>query len=187
MATLQSNELRKGTVFKLGSENLLVLDYDHNKRGRGQATIKVKVKNIETGAITEKTFTNSERVETADLEKKSARYLYSDKVSLHFMSTADYAQFSISLTGLEREKNYLKEGTKVVALFLEDKIIGIELPKAVDLKISETSDAVAGDTSSSAMKDAILETGYKVQVPLFMKEGQSVRINTESGAYTGRS
>lgn len=186
MATINSNDLKEGVIFSDDGSTFLVIKYSHIKKGRGQATIKLKVKNIETGSITILSYSNEQRVETADVEKRNVQYLYSDEKDVYFMDDSDYSQFTVPKENIEREVDFLKEGQKVVTMFLDGNPISIELPKSVELTVTETSDAVSGNTSSGAMKDAIVETGYKVQVPLFIKQGDILKINTDSGDYVAR-
>ncbi len=187
MAQINSNDLREGMVFDLEGQTFIVMKYQHIKKARGQATIRVKVKNIKTGSITEKTFTNEQKVDEADVEKKSAQYLYKDDEKAYFMDTNDYSQFSFISEDIDWEVQFLKEGEKVVTLFLKGVPISIQIPKSVDLKIKNTSDAVSGNTSTSATKEAVLETGYKIQVPLFIQKGEKIKVNTDSGEYSGRA
>ncbi len=187
MALLNSNELRISTVFTDDSQTFVVLKYQHIKKGRGQATIRVKVKNIETGAIFEKTYSNEQKVEAADVEKRTAQYLYQDGSDAHFMDTADYSQFSLPMGQIEWELNFLKDGDKVVATFLESRPVSIEIPKSSELIVEDTTPAVPGNTATGAMKDAILETGYKIQVPLFVENGNKLKVNTETGTYVSRA
>jgi elongation factor P len=156
------------------------------KKGRGQATIRVKVRNIETGSVTEKTYTNEQKVEEADVEKRTVQFLYSDGNKVHFMDTADYSQFTIDQEGIEWEINFLKEGSNSIAMFLDGSPVSIEIPKSAELQVAETSDAVAGNTAGNATKQAETETGYKLQVPLFIKPGDTIKINTDSGDYVSR-
>ena len=186
MATINSNDLKEGVIFADSGSTYLVIKYSHIKKGRGQATIKVKVKNIETGSITILSYSNEQRVEAADVEKRTVQYLYSDEKDVYFMNNEDYSQFAIPLENIEKELLFLKEGQKVVTMFLDGNPISIELPKSVELEVKDTSDAVSGNTSSGAMKDAIVETGYRVQVPLFIKQGDLLKINTDSGDYVSR-
>ena len=183
---VQSNALRKGMIFASDGGSYLVLDYSHMKKGRGMATIRIKAKNIETGSIAEKTFSSSERVELADAQRKDSQYLYSDGAKAHFMDNNDYSQFEFSISDITWEMNFMKEGTRAIVLFIGDKPVTIEIPKSVNLIVSETSDAVRGDTSSNATKEAVLETGFKIQVPIFTKKGDLIKLNTESGTYTSR-
>lgn len=183
---VQSNALRKGMIFASGEGSFLVLAYSHMKKGRGMATIRIKAKNVETGAIAEKTFSSSERVELADAQRKDSQYLYSDGSKAYFMDNNDYSQFEFPVSDIEWEMNFMKEGTRAVILFIGEKPVTIEIAKSVNLTVTETSDAVKGDTSSNATKEAILETGYKVQVPIFTKKGDLIKVNTETGTYTSR-
>jgi elongation factor P len=186
MASIASNALRVGTVFEDG-DTFVVLKYQHIKKGRGQATIRVKVRNIETGSITEKTYTNEQKVEAADVEKRSTQFLYSDDAVAYFMDNADYSQFELSKESISWALNFLKEGDKVVTTFLSGRPVGIEAAKSAELVVTETSPAVAGNTATNATKVAILETGYSIQVPLFIAEGEKIRVNTEEGTYVSRA
>ncbi|MCA9385462.1 elongation factor P [Candidatus Dojkabacteria bacterium] len=186
MATINSNELKEGVVFKDSGSTYIVLKYSHIKKGRGQATIKVKVKNLETSSITILSYTNEQKVESADVEKKSVQFLYSDGVVTTFMDSSDYSQFTLPVEDVEDVLHYTKEGQKVVATYLNGDPVGIELPKSVELLVQDTSDAVSGNTSGNAMKNAVLETGLEIQVPLFIKKGDLLKINTETGTYVSR-
>lgn len=187
MAMLNSNDLKVGVVFKDGGQSYLVLKYDHIKKGRGQATIKVKVKNLETSSITLLSYSNEERVEVADMSKKSVQFLYKDDTNCYFMDNEDYSQFSLSNDTLESDISFLVEGQKVVATLLEGNPVYIEIPKNVVLTVTDTTGAVAGNTASGAMKDAIMETGLKIQVPLFIENGEKLIINTETATYVSRA
>jgi elongation factor P len=187
MASLNSNELKEGKVFKDDDSTYIVMDYNHIKKGRGQAIIKVKVKNLETGSITEKSYTNEQKVEEAAAEKRSCQFLYADENYLHFMDNQDYSQFKLSKEDTGMAENFLTEGQKVITLFLEERPISIELPKNVELEVTETTSATAGNTATNATKDATVETGYTLQVPLFIKEGEKIKVSTESGEYVARA
>lgn len=184
---LASNELRKGTVYLDSNEVLRVLDYQHKKYGRGQATIKVKVKNIHTGSISEKTYDSGAKLEQADTSKRNVQYLYQDGSSAYFMDSSDYSQFELSVTEIEHELRFLKEAETVVALFLDSKAVGIEIPKTVTLTVTKAVDAVAGDSATNATKKVTVETGAEIDVPLFVKQGDSLKINTESSTYVSRA
>lgn len=186
MAVINSNDLRPGSVFVDSGETYVVLKYSHMKKGRGQATIRVKVRNIQTDSITEKTYSNEQKVEAADVEKRTSQFLYSDGSDAHFMDTADYSQFALATEGVEWELNFLKEGSAVITMFLEGAPVSIEIPKSVELQVTETNDAVAGNTAGNATKEATVETGYKFQVPMFINIGDVVKINTDSGTYVSR-
>lgn len=187
MAMINSNDLKVGVVFKDGGQSYLVIKYDHIKKGRGQATIKVKVKNLESGSLTQLSYSNEEKVELVDLMKKTAQFLYKDDKNCFFMDSEDYSQFTLPNSTLEDELLFLVEGQKVVTTYLDGVPIFIELPKNIDLIIAETSGAVAGNTATGAMKDAVMETGLLIQVPLFIESGEKIRINTETKTYVSRS
>ncbi|MBP9758076.1 elongation factor P [Candidatus Dojkabacteria bacterium] len=187
MAMINSNDLKVGVVFKDNDQSFLVIKYDHIKKGRGQATIKVKVKNLETGSLTQLSYSNEEKVELVDLMKKTAQFLYKDDSNCFFMDSDDYSQFTLANNTLEAELPFLVEGHKVVATYLDGVPIFIELPKNIELVISETSGAVAGNTATGAMKNATMETGLVVQVPLFIETGEKIRINTETKTYVSRA
>ena len=180
---LSPTELRNGTVFKLDGGTFSVLKYEHNKRGRGHATIRVKIKNLLNGTTTEKTFTDGDKLEVADVARRNAQYLYKDDRSLYFMDVDDFSQFSFLVAEHEWELNFLKEGMEVQVLFLDEKPVSFEPALNVDLDVIEADHAVAGDTTTGAFKNAKLETGYEIQVPLFIKEGDRIKVSTGDGKY----
>lgn len=186
MPALTSTELRKGTVFKENAKVYRVIDYKHVKKGRGLATVRVKVKDVNSKAIVEKTFSSNEKVESVNLEHKSAQYLYADDENSYFMDSDDYTQFEVPSKFLKEESNFLMEGMKVDISWLEGEVVEIQLPKKVSVKVKYTEPAVVGDTASGATKEAELETGYKLQVPLFIQIGDKVVVNTESCEYVSK-
>lgn len=187
MADLESTQLRKGTVFKHYDKVYLVLDYKHIKKGRGLATIRVKVRDIESGASVEKTFSSNEKVDSVALTHKSAQFLYTNEELAYFMDSEDFSQFQIGKDKIDWELNFLTEGMKITVLWMGDKIISVDIAKKVTLKVRSTEPAVMGDTATNATKDAELETGYHVQVPLFVKNGDALVINTEKGSYVSKA
>lgn len=184
---LSNTDLRKGVIFQDGGEYFQVLKYDHVVSGRGGAVGKVKVKNLKTGSITIKSYTKNDKVEEVDTARKTMQYLYSDDTSAYFMDSDTYEQISLKKEVVEDEIQYLSDGEKVVMLFIDDEPISVEIPKSVELKINYTEPAVKGNTSTGAMKEAKLENGLKIQVPLFIKSGDVVKINTDTGEYVSRS
>lgn len=189
-------ELRKGAVFsaKGGSASggaqegpYLVLDYHHVKVGRGAANIKVKVKDLKSGSTLEKTFMSGASVEEAAVEKRKAQYLYSDDKNLYFMDPQSFEQFPILRQGFGGQERFLKEGSEVTLLFFQNEPISIELPLKVELGVIDTPPGERGDTKQGGTKEATLETGFKIQVPLFIKSGDIVRISTETGEYAERA
>lgn len=183
---LNANELRNGTVYVDSDETYSVLKYTHRKYGRGQATIRVKVKNLANGTISDKTYDSGAKLEEADVSKKSAQYLYRNKSNAYFMDTSSYTQFSLSTVDLKYEMGFLREGEKIVAVYLSDVPIGIELPKTVELSVVESTPAIAGDTVNNANKMVTLETGLQVSVPMFVKKGDILKVNTDTAEYVSR-
>ncbi|ASU14645.1 Elongation factor P [Mesomycoplasma hyopneumoniae] len=180
------NEFRPGITFEFENEIYVVISAQHSKQGRGQANVKTKVKNLRTGAITIKTFSGGERVEKAHIEKISMSFLYNDGVSIVLMDDSTYEQVAIENTKITWELNFLTEGTKVKLRKFNNEILDIELPAKIELKITSTFDAVRGNTTTNPTKRATLETGYEIDVPLFIKEGESVIVSTEDGKYVSR-
>lgn len=180
-------ELRNGTVFKMNESSYVVIKYEHNKRGRGHATIKVKIKDLVSGSTTEKTFTDGDKLEMADVSRRNAQFLYKDATALYFMDNADFSQFEFPVADFEWEMNFLKDGSVIQVLWLDGKPVSFELSPSVSLKVVYTENAVAGDTSSGASKNAEVETGYNAKVPLFIKSGDVVILSTETGEYSGKS
>lgn len=187
MATLSNTDLRNGTVFKDGNDYFSVIKYEHSFRGRGGGIVRVKVRNLHTGATQEKTYRQNEKVESADTRKSSAQYLYSDGDLAHFMETETFEQFTLPCDAIGEGLKFLKEGEKTLALFLEDKPVSIEIPKVVELKIANTEPGVKGDTANNPTKKAVLENGLNVDVPLFVKPGEVIKVNTDTGTYVSRA
>ena len=183
---MEVNALRKGTTFTHDGELFKVLEFTHNKTGRGGATIRTKVVNLRTGAIYEKTFTGGERVEDISLDHTEAQYLYNDGELYHFMDTETYEQPVIPADILGEGAKFLKENIMVELLTYEGKAIEVELPTTVDLKVAETAPGYKGDTASGGGKPATLETGVVVTVPFFVNVGDTVRVDTRDGSYVTR-
>jgi elongation factor P len=180
------NELRKGVTFEVDGQIFRVLEYTHNKPGRGNATIRTKLRNLKTGATIERTFQSGDRVQDIRLDHHQVQYLYHDGSLYYFMDTETYEQPAISDTMLEDSVNYLKEGLEVKLTLYQDEPIEVELPAAVELKIVQADVGVRGDTATGANKLVTTETGLKVQVPLFVNEGDTIKVDTRSGAYLTR-
>lgn len=186
MPAINVTELRNGTVFQEGKELFQVLTYEHNKQGRGSGNIKVKVKNLRTGSITEKGFITGARVESANVEKKKAQFLYSDGDQYFFMDIITYEQFPISKQVLGESAKFLQEGLEVNLITFLEEALGIELPISLVYTISETGPEEKGNTVSNVYKEAVLDNGLVVKVPMFMSVGEKVRIDTRSGQYVER-
>jgi elongation factor P len=180
------NELRKGVTFELDGELYKVLDYQHHKPGRGKATIRTTIRNLRTGVSIDKNFISSDRVQDIRLDHHTVQYLYSDGDRYYFMDTDTYEQPSLSAEVLGDAVNYLTDGLTLELSTYEGEPIDIELPITVELEVVEAPPGYAGDTASGATKKVTLETGLKIQVPLFVERGDCVRVDTRSGEYLTR-
>ena len=180
------NELRKGVTFTMDGELYKVLEYQHHKPGRGKATIRTTLRNLRTGATIQHNFISGDRVEDIRIERRGVQYLYTDGDLYHFMDTETYDQTALSTSVLGDQVQYLKEGMELVLSTYEGEALDVELPTTVDLEVVGAEMAIAGDTATGAMKKATLETGLEVQVPLFIEQGDVVRVDTRTGEYVTR-
>ncbi|BDX52726.1 elongation factor P [Metamycoplasma equirhinis] len=181
------NDLKSGTTFQLEGNIYVVLEAQHSKQGRGQANVKVKVKDLRTGSTTIKSFTGGEKVEKAMIDKVNMDYLYNAGEVVILMDQETFEQIEIPVENLKWELNFLKEGQKVLVRKFEQEVLDIELPVNVNLLVTESPDAVKGNTAQAAQKKVTVETGYIVETPLFIKEGEVISISTETGKYVGRA
>jgi len=184
---LDPNELRKGAIFKYRGNPVTVLDFAHTHKARGQAKVTLKIRDLIKGSVETLTVKSGDKIDEADISRTSADFLYTDNGSAHFMDTKSYEQMDIPLDRVKDKLVFLKEGSEVDALLFEGKLVDIALPTKIELKIKETEPGVKGDTASgTAYKSAVLETGFKVNVPVFMNQGDVIRVNTETGEYVER-
>jgi elongation factor P len=183
---ISTGDIRKGIVIELDGQPVRVLEWSHIKMARGSAQVRLKIQNVRTGSITERTFQAGTRWPRARVEQRKAQFLYSDGDAYHFMDSETYDQFSIGLTLLGDDAQYLKENTDVFVSSYEGEVLGVDLPVTVDLRVQDTDPGFAGDTATGARKAATLETGLVVQVPLFVNEGDLLRIDTRTGEYQTR-
>lgn len=183
---LNVTDLRNGAVFKEGKDLLQVLFYEHIKMGRGSGTIKVKVKNLRSGSVTEKSFITGARVDEANVEKKKTQFLYRDAVAFYFMDPTSFEQFPLSSEIIGNEAKFLKDGMEVNLIVAGDEALGLELPNSLIYSVTETGPGEKGNTVSNVYKDATLDNGLVVKVPMFMKVGDRVKIDTRSGQYVER-
>ena len=181
------NKLKVGVTFTEEGIPFKVMKYDFTKMGRGNATIKVKAKNLFSGAITTKGFISGNMVEDITLEKKHLQYLYRDDDGAYFMDPVSFEQYQIPLVVLGDDVRYLVEGEKVWVLFWDDKILGVELAASVVMEIVESEPGARGNTVSNVLKPAKTASGLTVMVPLFISVGDKIKINTETGQYTARA
>jgi len=183
---IEVNELRKGVTFTMGGELYKVLEYQHHKPGRGKATIRTTLRNLRTGATIQHNFISGDRVEDIRIERRGVQYLYTDGDLYYFMDTGTYEQTALSAAVLGDQVPYLKESLELVLATYEDEPLDVELPTTVDLEAVESEMAIAGDTATGALKKVTLETGLVVQVPLFVQQGDVIRVDTRNGAYVTR-
>jgi elongation factor P len=183
---VSTGELRKGIAIELDGELWQILDYHHIKMGRGSAQVRIKLRNVKRGQTVERTFQAGERWPRAYLDRRPVQFLYRDGRDLHFMDTESYDQLTLGEDQLGDAVSYLKEGMVLDRTSYEGETIGVELPITVDLRIAETEPGFAGDTQTGARKPATTETGLVVQVPIFVEEGDTIRIDTRTGEYQTR-
>jgi elongation factor P len=180
------NELRNGVTFELDGNLYKVIDYAHHKPGRGKATIRTKVRDLRSGSVLEKSFISGDKVQDVRLNYRQAQFLYVDSGLYYFMDNETFEQPALSAENLGEAINYLKEGLEVKLTFHGTEPLDIELPTAVDLEVVEAEMAVKGDTATGANKSVTVETGLKVTVPLFVEQGDNIRVDTRNGAYVTR-
>ncbi|HHU76747.1 MAG TPA: elongation factor P [Firmicutes bacterium] len=183
---ISSNDFQTGLTIELDGEIYMVVEFQHVKPGKGAAFVRSKLKNIRSGATTEKTFRAGEKVARALIEKKEMEYLYSTGEEYVFMDTENYEQVFLRANQLGDNLNFLKENMQIFVMVFKGEIIGIEMPNSVELAVAETEPGFKGDTASGGSKPAKLETGFVVQVPFFINEGDVLRIDTRTGAYLER-
>jgi len=184
---IEAGDFKNGLTLLIEGNIYQVLEFQHVKPGKGAAILKTKLKNLRTGGIIERAFNTSVRFDTAMIEKKSLQYSYSSGDTYTFMDMETYETFDLDISVIGDAKDFLVEGQTVNVKFFEEELLGLELPEKVELEVTETTDAVAGNTSQTATKDAILETGLLVKVPLFIKLGDKVIVSTSDGKYCGRA
>lgn len=180
------NELRKGVTFELDGNLYKVLDYSHNKTGRGNATIRVKARNLLTGANIERTFNSGQSVQDVSLDFANVSYLYNDGDLYYFMDNQTFEQPGIKKETLGESAQYLREGMEVKLTFYKGEAIDVEMPTSVDLKVVEAEMAVRGDTATGVTKKVTTETGLTVQCPNFVNVGDTIRVDTRTGDYVTR-
>jgi elongation factor P len=180
------NELRKGVTFEHDGTLYKVLDYEHHKPGRGKATIRIKARNLRTGGVLDKSFISSYRVQDIRLDHHKVQYLYNDGEFYHFMDLETYDQSAIRADMLDETTQYLKEELEVKLTFYQGEPLDIELPITVDLEVIRAEASVRGDTATGVTKKVTTETGLDVQVPNFVNQGDTIRVDTRTATYVTR-
>jgi elongation factor P len=180
------NELRKGVIFLIDKDLFKVLDYHHHKPGRGAATIRVKARNLRTGATLDKTFSSNERVQDVRLEYHNVQFLYPDGDLYYFMDMETFEQPAIPKDVIGEQIVFLKEGTDVKLTFYNNEPLDVELPTSVDLLVTKADSSVKGDTATGVTKKVTVETGAIVNTPGFIEEGDIIKVDTRTGDYITR-
>jgi len=183
---ISTGELHKGVVIELDGDLWQILDYHHIKMGRGSAQVRIKFKNVKKGSIVEKSFQAGEKWPRAQLDRRPIQFMYRDGDDFHFMEMETYEQFHLNASQLDDAVNYMKDGMTLDRISYEGETLGVELPITVDLVVVETDPGFAGDTATGARKPATTESGLVVAVPLFVTEGDTIRVDTRTGEYQTR-
>nr|VFK27805.1 MAG: translation elongation factor P (EF-P) [Candidatus Kentron sp. MB] len=187
MATYNTSEFRGGLKIMLDNEPCAIIENEFVKPGKGQAFVRVKYRNLNTGRVNERTFKSGETVEAADVVERELQYLYSDGESWHFMDSESYEQHMGDAVAIGDTAKWLKEQDVCTAMLWNGALISVTPPNFVILEITETDPGVRGDTASGATKPATLETGAVVKVPLFVNEGDLIKVDTRTGEYVSRA
>lgn len=182
----QPTDLKKGVVCQIDGQPFRVIDYNQKVMGRGGSIVNVKLKNLINGAVIPKTFKGQDKIEPAEVSNKEVQYLYNDGTNFFFMDPESFEQFELPADIVDEAASYLKEGDNLTLQFFGDRVINVELPKNLYLEVTYTEDVVKGDTTSSVLKDATLETGKVIKVPAFIKVGDIVSVDTATGEYRER-
>lgn len=182
----QPTDLKKGTIVQIDGKPFRVTDYNQKVMGRGGSIVNVKLKNLVDGSVIPKTFKGQERIESAEVRTTTVQYLYNDGQTFFFMDPSSFEQFELTSDTVDTAANYLKEGESLSLQFFGDVVINVELPKNIYLEVTYAEDVVKGDTTSSVLKDATLETGATVKVPAFIKTGDIISVDTTTGEYRER-
>jgi elongation factor P len=182
-----TSDFRNGLRIEIDGEPFVIVEFQHVKPGKGNAFTRTKIKSLITGRVWERTLKSGDRVGKPDIEEKTMQYLYKEDEKYYFMDTTSYEQLFINVEQLGEAVNYLVENIEVSALIYNGRSIGVDLPNVVELKVVRTDPGVKGDTASGGSKPAELETGYVLQVPLYLEEGEVIRVDTRTGEFKGRA
>ncbi len=184
MAT--TNDLKNGMVLVIDGQLWQVLEFLHVKPGKGPAFVRTKIRNVLTGKSVDRTFNAGVKIDTATVDRRDMTYLYNDGDSFIFMDDATYDQTPVSAELVGDSANYLTDNQRAIVAFHDDQVLGIELPATVNLEITQTDPGLQGDRSNAGTKPATVETGYELQVPLYMDQGTVIKVDTRTGEYAGR-
>jgi elongation factor P len=185
--SISTNDLKNGMALDLPEGLMTVVEFQHVKPGKGGAFVRTKLKNYRTGAVLDRTFRADEKVPLAVIDKREMQFLYREGADYVFMDNETYDQLHVAPTALGDAPNYLKEGDTAILPMYKDEVVGVDLPAAVELEVTETEPGIQGDRVSGARKPATLETGLVVQVPLFVNPGERIKVDTRTGEYLARA
>lgn len=183
---ISTNDVRPGMALELDDSLFAIVEYQHVKPGKGKAFVRMKLKKLETGQVLDRTFRADENVQQAIIDRAEHQYLYKDDLGFHFMNVSDYGQIVLPPGDVGETAGYLVEGMNVILPMHQGTAIGVEMPASVELEVTYAEPAVKGDTRTGATKGVTVETGIEVQVPLFVEEGDRVKVDTRTGEYLTR-
>ena len=183
---ISTNDVRPGMALQLDDGLFSIVEYQHVKPGKGKAFVRMKLKKLETGQVLDRTFRADENVQQAVIDRSDHQYLYSDDLGYHFMNLSDYGQLVVTPTDVGVASNYLVDGMTVSLSMFQGTPIGVDLPPSVEMEVTYAEPGAKGDTRTGATKTVTLETGIDIQVPLFVEQGDKVKVDTRSGAYQTR-
>ena len=181
------NDIKNGVTFLYEGQIYQVVDFLHVKPGKGSAFMKAKLKNLRTGGTVEKTFNSNVKLEKAMIDRQNMQFLYSSGDVYNFMNMETYEQSELQKSQLGEEEKFLKEGLDVIVTFYQGELLGIVLPDKIEYTVQQTEPAVKGNTTNNAQKDAVMENGLKVRVPLFIEQGEKILVSTKDGKYDSRA
>lgn len=181
------NDIKNGMTLILEGKLVTVVDFQHVKPGKGPAFVRIKYRDLRTGSTIEDTFNTNLKLEKAHVEKMQMQFLYKENDNYIFMNTTDYSQMEVASSIIGDDAKFLKEGLVIEIQMYDGEILGIVLPEKIDYKVTETTDAVKGNTTNNAMKDATIESGYTIKVPMFISEGETIIVSTKDGKYVSRA
>ena len=181
------NDIKNGMTIILDGNLCQIMEFQHVKPGKGSAFVRMKTKNLRTGAVVENSYNTNIKIERAHIDRMPMQYLYANGDNFVFMNTETYDQVEVPGSKLEQEKKFLKEGLEIQLEYYEGELLGVNLPEKIEFEVVETEPAVKGNTATNATKDAKIETGYVVKVPLFINQGEKILVSTKDGKYASRA
>lgn len=183
---MQTSDFKKGLAIRYNGETYVLVGYQFVNPGKGAAFTRAKMKNVKSGKVVEVSFRSGEQIEEANMAYKKCQYMYSDGSEYHFMDNADYEQFSMSADMIGDQASYMMDGGEVTIVFVDNLAVGLQLPTKMEFIVTESPPGEKGDTATGGTKHVTIETGAKVAAPLFIREGDKIRVNTDTGEYVER-